>query len=478
MFALIKFLHIPKKTPKIIQKIIPKIIKSKEQNHEVHKPIIFKTKIIHSLKKEKAKKNSSKFLGKKTLRFVVEKNKEFNTKKLEEIIEKKIKIKKLEENNVKNEGRWLEEEHDKFLDGIAQYGINWKKLKPFINSRTGNQIRSHAQKFYKRLKKCKDEQLGIDFTKDDISSIIDMIHQIKEVNSNYNIKEIFKHLSDNFDNRTKKFDFQKYENNLINNAINNNNNFLIKQNNEFNVLNNIPQSLNSNQIYNNDFPLNNNILFNNLFYYKSNLTNLPLINNLNNLCSISPNYNNYNNNEIAINNTLSNTNNPLFTSSDNKSIHLPDINDNNLTKDNLINELNINKMINLVLNNLNNNSNESNFNLNISNLNNNNSLYFLNPNNTFLCSNSLNSNHLIINNNIKNINDDNNKLTQENLNNIGSDNNNFNNNSEDIYININNNEEEENNIGSDNNNFNNNSEDIYIIINNNEEEENNLINGN
>jgi SHAQKYF class myb-like DNA-binding protein len=307
MFTVIKFLHIPKKNPKI---------KSKKPNRKAYKPKIFKTKIIHAFKKEKAKKNSSKFLGKKTLRFVVEKKEEFNTKKLEEKIKKNKKIKKLEENNVTNEGRWIEEEHDKFLDGIAQYGINWKKIKPFINSRTGNQIRSHAQKFYKRLKKCKDEQLGIDFTKDDISSIIDMINQIKEVNSNYNIKEIFKHLSDNFDNRTKKFDFHKYENNLINN-----NNFLINQKNEFSVMNNIPQLLNTNQIYNNDFPLNNKILFNNLFDYKNNLNIVPLINNLNNICPISPNYNNYNNNEIAINNNISNTNNPLFTSSHNKSIH-------------------------------------------------------------------------------------------------------------------------------------------------------------
>ena len=98
--------------------------------------------------------------------------------------------KNFQENDITNEGRWTKEEHDKFLDGIAQYGINWKKVKTFINSRTSVQVRSHAQKFYKKLKMCKDEQLGIDFTKDNISSIKDMIYQIKEKKSNYNNKII------------------------------------------------------------------------------------------------------------------------------------------------------------------------------------------------------------------------------------------------------------------------------------------------
>ena len=42
--------------------------------------------------------------------------------------------KNFQENDITNEGRWTKEEHDKFLDGIAQYGINWKKVKTFINS--------------------------------------------------------------------------------------------------------------------------------------------------------------------------------------------------------------------------------------------------------------------------------------------------------------------------------------------------------
>ena len=59
---------------------------------------------------------------------------------------------KLQEKEDTNEGRWTKEEHDKFLDGIVQYGANWKKIKKLISTRTAIQVRSHAQKFYRKLK--------------------------------------------------------------------------------------------------------------------------------------------------------------------------------------------------------------------------------------------------------------------------------------------------------------------------------------
>ena len=106
---------------------------------------------------------------------------------------------KIQENDETNEGRWTREEHDKFLDGIVQYGINWKKVKSLINTRSPIQVRSHAQKFYRKLKMCKDEKLGIDFTSDNITSIREMILLIKTTSSNYNIKNVFKYLCDKFD---------------------------------------------------------------------------------------------------------------------------------------------------------------------------------------------------------------------------------------------------------------------------------------
>jgi SHAQKYF class myb-like DNA-binding protein len=440
----------------------PKKISSINSNYIAPKPKIFMIKKINNLRLEKARENTIKFLSKKALRFVVEKNEEYNKKKLNE-------------NDEMNEGRWAEEEHDKFLDGIAKYGINWKKVKTMINSCTPVQVRSHAQKFYRKLKMCKDEQLGIDFTKDDISNIRDMIHQIKETNSNYSTKYIFKYLSDNFDEmkKSKKFGARNCTGNYLDSKDNklknsniqafNLNNFLINPNYEFNILNNFPQSLNTNQ-YNDGFPLNNNTLFNNFFDNKNNLTNLPLMNNLKNYCPINPNYNNYNNNETAINNILSNLNNPLFVSLVNKLINILNINNNNLINENLINGLNNNKMSDFGLNN---DNNVSNMNLNIPNLDNNNcfqniNLNFLNVNNNFandiLGNNILNSDNIINNNIIRNTNINN--LSQENYN---INDNNINNLFFDNSI---------NNISSKNNDVNISEEnkDICIYINNNEEE--------
>lgn len=50
-------------------------------------------------------------------------------------------------------GRWSKEEHHRFIEGLTKYGKNWKKVEEHIGTRTGAQIRSHAQKFFIRLTK-------------------------------------------------------------------------------------------------------------------------------------------------------------------------------------------------------------------------------------------------------------------------------------------------------------------------------------
>ena len=56
-----------------------------------------------------------------------------------------------------------------------------------INTRTSNQIRSHAQKFFKKLKEYKDEKLGIDFTKKSIKNIKDLMNYIKSLDLSYDL---------------------------------------------------------------------------------------------------------------------------------------------------------------------------------------------------------------------------------------------------------------------------------------------------
>jgi len=48
-------------------------------------------------------------------------------------------------------GRWTPEEHRLFLEGIMLYGKDWKKMQPLIKTRTLVQIRTHAQKVFKKI---------------------------------------------------------------------------------------------------------------------------------------------------------------------------------------------------------------------------------------------------------------------------------------------------------------------------------------
>ena len=79
-----------------------------------------------------------------------------------------------EENNKSqgnfNNGRWSEEEHKKFLEGILEFGNEWKKVQKVIKTRSSTQARSHAQKFFLKIKKNINElnfenknNLNIDF---------------------------------------------------------------------------------------------------------------------------------------------------------------------------------------------------------------------------------------------------------------------------------------------------------------------------
>ena len=51
-------------------------------------------------------------------------------------------------NNQFHAGRWTEEEHQKFIDGILEYGNEWKNVQKIIKTRSSTQARSHAQKFF------------------------------------------------------------------------------------------------------------------------------------------------------------------------------------------------------------------------------------------------------------------------------------------------------------------------------------------
>lgn len=57
------------------------------------------------------------------------------------------------QNNEYHSGRWTPEEHQKFIEGILNYGNEWKRVQSIIKTRSSTQARSHAQKYFLRIKK-------------------------------------------------------------------------------------------------------------------------------------------------------------------------------------------------------------------------------------------------------------------------------------------------------------------------------------
>lgn len=69
----------------------------------------------------------------------------------------------------KTAGRWTKEEHKKFVQGkkilhifqiltslliaIRLYGKDWRRVEDYVKTRSGAQIRSHAQKYFIRIQR-------------------------------------------------------------------------------------------------------------------------------------------------------------------------------------------------------------------------------------------------------------------------------------------------------------------------------------
>ena len=50
-------------------------------------------------------------------------------------------------------GRWTEEEHEVFLEGLKLHGKQWKTIATKIGTRTVVQVRTHAQKYFQKMER-------------------------------------------------------------------------------------------------------------------------------------------------------------------------------------------------------------------------------------------------------------------------------------------------------------------------------------
>ena len=78
---------------------------------------------------------------------------------------------KVEKNSVLHK---MQSSHDSVLSGI-----NWKQIKALIPTKITAEIKSFAKYFFYKMKSCKDDNLGIDFTSNSINNLKDMLFQIK-----------------------------------------------------------------------------------------------------------------------------------------------------------------------------------------------------------------------------------------------------------------------------------------------------------
>ena len=72
----------------------------------------------------------------------------------------------------------------KFLEAFYKFGFDWKKINECISSRTRIQVRSHGQKFLLRLRKFKDDSLGIDFTTNIYDDREKLLNKFREIINN------------------------------------------------------------------------------------------------------------------------------------------------------------------------------------------------------------------------------------------------------------------------------------------------------
>jgi len=231
------------------------------------KPELKTEKILSKINLNSSETNKDlkqkKFLSKKKVRYRNNNNKNNN----ERNYSKKRKDSK--------SGRWTLKEHIEFLNGIAKYGNDLNKIK--INSRNSVQLRSHAQKFFKKLKKVNDEQLGINFTSNYIKNLKDMVIHIKAINKNYDITNVFLYLSEKYEKRVK---LKKKRNYIKNNNKENKENKEILLNEGKN--NNMANNINNTKNYEGNNKLLDKIdmdLINNFVAYS--YINIVLINNIN-----------------------------------------------------------------------------------------------------------------------------------------------------------------------------------------------------
>ena len=250
---------------------------------------------IVNQKKERSKTKSQN--KKDNNNIIQKKNGIYNLKhKHKNLATKKNNIPQINKNY--SAGRWKSDEHQRFIDAIIKYGNNWRQVQKYVGTRSSTQTRSHAQKFFEKLKRSKIfKKEKYDFSKNSLKILHDIMKSLPD--NEYNqILKLLNSLS-----HERKSNLNKDKKIITNNneIINFNENINENKENNMEIIN-YDGNNNNNHIINEDnlkcikycnqgycfLDSNNNKLYNNDDY---------LFNNNYNNCNINFNSNNFLNND-------------------------------------------------------------------------------------------------------------------------------------------------------------------------------------
>lgn len=120
------------------------------------------------------------------------KKKEISIKKKVNInYKQKQTIKKNSSNKDYSTGRWQMDEHERFINGVIKYGNNWRLVQKYVGTRSGTQTRSHAQKFFEKLKRSKIFKTEkYDFSRNSLKLLHDIMSNLSDKEYNKTLKKL------------------------------------------------------------------------------------------------------------------------------------------------------------------------------------------------------------------------------------------------------------------------------------------------
>lgn len=118
--------------------------------------------------------------------------KDLTTPKEKKLKLKEKKISKMKRSNHESyiTGRWNLDEHQRFVEAIIKFGNDWKQVQKYVKTRSSTQARSHAQKFFVKIKKAQILKFNLDLSKNSIKMLHDLMNNMSSDESKKMIKAL------------------------------------------------------------------------------------------------------------------------------------------------------------------------------------------------------------------------------------------------------------------------------------------------